>query len=174
VRGAGRGICQHRRFHREVRARRHEKDGELACQRLSRGRYLGLDLSIGAGGLIQAAGLSGGVGALLTKRSRCERRLGGGENMPARARGELRRDLDLFSELFTMSHEDSNRILDTGHCLPIEAHQAFTELRKLPSAYVALQDTQQDITISNGLLPRPRTSSMTGIKTGSVRCPAGQ
>jgi hypothetical protein len=52
--------------------------------------------------------------------------------------------LDLFPELPTMSQEDSNRILDTGHCLPIEAHQAFTVLRDLPSAYVALRETQQD------------------------------
>ena len=52
--------------------------------------------------------------------------------------------LDLFSEFSTMSQEDTNRILDTGHCLPIEAHQAFTVLRELPSAYVALRDTQQD------------------------------
>jgi hypothetical protein len=52
--------------------------------------------------------------------------------------------LDLFSEFSTMSQEDTNRILDTGHCLPIEAHQAFTVRRELPSAYVALRDTQQD------------------------------
>ena len=52
--------------------------------------------------------------------------------------------LDLFPELPIMSQEDSNRILDAGHCLPIEAHQSFTVLRDLPSAYVALRNTQQN------------------------------
>ena len=52
--------------------------------------------------------------------------------------------LGLFQELSTVSEEDSNRILDTGHCLPIDAHQRFTVIRDLPSAYVALKDTQQD------------------------------
>ena len=33
---------------------------------------------------------------------------------------------------------------DTGHCLPIDAHQRFTVIRDLPSACVALKDTQQD------------------------------
>jgi hypothetical protein len=51
--------------------------------------------------------------------------------------------LGLFQELSTASEEDSNRILDTGHCLPIDAHQRFTVVHDLPSAYVALKDTQQ-------------------------------
>ena len=51
--------------------------------------------------------------------------------------------LGLFQELSTASEEDSNRILDTGHCLPIDAHERFTVVRDLPSAYVALKDTQQ-------------------------------
>ena len=52
--------------------------------------------------------------------------------------------LGLFQELSTASEEASYRILDTGHCLPIDAHQRFTVIRDLPSAYVALKDTQQD------------------------------
>jgi hypothetical protein len=52
--------------------------------------------------------------------------------------------LNLFPELPTVSQEDSNRILDSVHCLPIDTHQQFTVLRDLPSAYVALKDTQQD------------------------------
>jgi hypothetical protein len=52
--------------------------------------------------------------------------------------------LKLLPELPTVSQEDSNRILDSVHCLPIEAHQRFTVLRDLPSAYIALKDTQQD------------------------------
>jgi hypothetical protein len=52
--------------------------------------------------------------------------------------------LGLFQELPTVSEEDSNRILDAGHCVLIDAHQRFTVIRDLPSAYVALKDTQQD------------------------------
>jgi hypothetical protein len=52
--------------------------------------------------------------------------------------------LNLFPELPTVSQEDSNRILDSVHCLPIDTHQRFTVLRDLPSAYVALKDMQQD------------------------------
>jgi hypothetical protein len=52
--------------------------------------------------------------------------------------------LKLLPELPTVSQEDSNRILDSVHCLPIDAHQRFTVLRDLPSAYVALNDMQQD------------------------------
>jgi hypothetical protein len=51
--------------------------------------------------------------------------------------------LGLFQELSTASEEDSNRILDTGRCLPIDAHQLFTVVRDLPSVYVAIKDTQQ-------------------------------
>jgi hypothetical protein len=52
--------------------------------------------------------------------------------------------LQLFPELPKVSQEDSNRILDSVHCLPIDAHQRFTVLRDLPSAYVALEDMRQD------------------------------
>ena len=52
--------------------------------------------------------------------------------------------LKLFPGLPTVSQEDSNRILDSVHCLPIDAHQRFTVLRDLPSAYIALKDMQQD------------------------------
>jgi hypothetical protein len=52
--------------------------------------------------------------------------------------------LGLFATLPAVSEDDSNRILDTGHCVPIGAHQRFAVLRDLPSAYVALTDTHQD------------------------------
>jgi hypothetical protein len=52
--------------------------------------------------------------------------------------------LNLLPELPTVFQEYSNRILDSVHCLPIDAHQRFTVLRDLPSAYVALKDVQQD------------------------------
>ena len=47
--------------------------------------------------------------------------------------------LGLFQELSTASEEASYRILDTGHCLPIDAHQRFTVIRDLPSAYIGAQ-----------------------------------
>jgi hypothetical protein len=52
--------------------------------------------------------------------------------------------LSLFPEHFTDSQEDFDRVLDSGHCLVIDAHQRLTVLRNLPSTYVALRDMQQD------------------------------
>jgi hypothetical protein len=52
--------------------------------------------------------------------------------------------LSLFPEYSADSQEDFDRILDSGHCLVIDAHQRLTVLRNLPSAYVALRDMQQD------------------------------
>jgi hypothetical protein len=52
--------------------------------------------------------------------------------------------LSLFPEHSTDSQDDFDRILDSGHCLVIDAHQRLTVLRILPSTYVALREMPQD------------------------------
>jgi hypothetical protein len=52
--------------------------------------------------------------------------------------------LRLFPKLTSASQEDFDRILDSGHCLVIDAHQRLTVVRKLPSAYLAIRDMRKD------------------------------
>ena len=51
--------------------------------------------------------------------------------------------LGLIPEHSIASKENFDRILDSGHCRPIDAPH-LTVVRDLPSAYVALKDMQQD------------------------------
>jgi len=52
--------------------------------------------------------------------------------------------LRLFPQLSSASQEDFDRILDSGHCLVISAHESLTLVRKLPHAYLAVRDMRDD------------------------------